>query len=214
MNLTEKYRPKTLSEVLGQAKVIDKLAKLDNLGKLGGKAYYITGKSGTGKTTIARILAEKVTGDLKFCTIEVIARQLTPNQLKDITDRWRSRPLFGTGHALIVNESHGLSKPIIEMFLDYLERIPEYCTVIFTTTLTGNDLFEEQIDCNPFKSRCLSIQLGQRDLAKPFAERCKEIAQLENLDGQPIQKYIRLAQDCSNNMREMLNKIELGEMIS
>ena len=211
MKLTEKYRPAKLADVLGQDKIIDQLRNLDKADNLGGQAYYLSGKSGTGKTTIARIIARRV-ADCRFTIDEVVARQLSPNQLKDIADKWRMLPLYGKGFALIVNESHGLSKPVIEIFLDVLENMPEYVTVIFTTTIGGNDLFEDHVDAGPFKSRCLLIQLGQRNLAPVFAAKCKEIAGIENLDCQPLDKYIRLAQDCGNNMREMLNRIELGEM--
>ena len=50
MTLAEKYRPKTLQEVVGQ----DKACKvISGLPSVGGRAFYITGKSGTGKTTLA-----------------------------------------------------------------------------------------------------------------------------------------------------------------
>ena len=55
--LSEHYRPKTCAEVIGQEKAINKLQMLEKKGHLGGRAYWISGKSGTGKTTIARLLA-------------------------------------------------------------------------------------------------------------------------------------------------------------
>jgi hypothetical protein len=54
--------------------------------------------------------------------------------------------------------------------------------------------------------------LAQRDLAKAFAERCRQIAQAEGLDGQPIAAYERLAKDCKSNFRAMLQSIESGCM--
>ena len=54
--LYEKYRPKTFAEVLGQDKIVKRLNILAQT-SLAGRAYWITGQSGTGKTTIAKIIA-------------------------------------------------------------------------------------------------------------------------------------------------------------
>ena len=63
-------------------------------------------------------------------------------------------------------------------------------------------------------SRCIEIQLSRRGLAEPFAERAREIAQREGLDGRPIGDYLRLAKDCRNNMRAMLQRIEAGDLLA
>ena len=57
--LYEKYRPQAWPDVLGQDKVIDQICQLRKRG-LAGRAYWISGQSGTGKTTIARLLAAEV----------------------------------------------------------------------------------------------------------------------------------------------------------
>lgn len=57
MSLDTKYRPLLFEEVLGQEGTIEILKKLIDRGEIFHKSYVFSGKSGTGKTTTARILA-------------------------------------------------------------------------------------------------------------------------------------------------------------
>jgi DNA polymerase-3 subunit gamma/tau len=213
-SLSERYRPTCWSEVVGQDKA---LAKVHQVGKngYGGRAYFLTGGSGTGKTSIARLIAAEVADP--FCIEELDGSKLTADKIREIE---RTMHVWGWGkggRAFIMNEVHGISKGALKQLLTLLEPdgggLPGHVVFVFTTTSENAEgLFEDNLDAGPFLSRCNVIALARRDLAEPFAVRAREIAEKEGLNGAPPERYRRLAKDCGNNLRMMLSEIEQGTL--
>jgi DNA polymerase-3 subunit gamma/tau len=211
MNLPEKYRPQAWHDVVGQSKVVETIDHLRPRG-LTGRAYFLSGASGTGKTTIALLLAREVADEV--CIEEYDAGELTGPMVRDMERRLAVKGLGKGGRAIVVNEAHGLKPEAIRALLVALERIPSHTLWCFTTTQEGKETLFDKEDASPLMSRCLRLDLARRDLAKPFAERARQIAQVEGLDSLTSEKYVKLAQEYRNNLRAMLQAVEAGDMMA
>lgn len=212
MQLSEQMRPQSLDEIVGQDAAVKRLRCLSQRG-LGGRGFWIAGLSGTGKTTLAKIIANEVAGDWAE---EIDASSCTVKAIADWEQRTRCKPIGGTGWCLIINESHGLRKDAVRQFLVTLERLKSYAAVVFTTTNDGQmSLFEDCIDAGPLTSRCTQIQLESRGerLELAFAIHLRSIAQGASLDGQPLDRYVALVRQHGCNMRACLQDIEAGVMV-
>lgn len=211
--LALKYRPAAWADVVGQDKAVARLTGLRDARGLGGRAYWLSGGSGTGKTTLAQLIAADVADP--ECVEELDAASLTVAELRDVERTASVRGWGKGGRVWIVNEAHALRSAVIRQLLVFLERLPSHVAIVFTTTTEGQtSMFEDCADASPLLSRCLPVPLARRDLAKAFATRAQAIAQAEGLDGgkTPAQ-WLRLVQDCGNNLRAVLQAVDAGDML-
>lgn len=180
MKLIDKYRPQTFDDVCGQEKALATIRGIIALEGQGGQAWYFAGPTGTGKTTLARILARQVAPDCG--TWEYNAADVSIDTVREIGKRAASPSLFG-GRAWVINEAHLLSSRVISAMLDTLEVITEKGkdAIIFTTTWDGADLFAEQFDGAAFAGRCNMVSLTSRGFLPAVKARLLEIAKGEGI---------------------------------
>jgi DNA polymerase III subunit gamma/tau len=156
--LARKYRPRTFDDLIGQDALVQTLRNAFASGRIA-QAYMLTGVRGTGKTTTARILARafnyetdtvaKPTIDMpalgRHCAdimesrhpdvIEMDAASNTGvDDVREIIESARYKPLVARMKVFIIDEVHMLSKNAFNALLKTLEEPPEHVKFIFATT--------------------------------------------------------------------------------
>ena len=86
MRLYEKWRPASLDDVVGQDRIVQRLRGMIERDGLGGRAFLITGKSGTGKTSLARIIAAEFADPYNVCEFDAV--DCTPSRIGAIEEEW------------------------------------------------------------------------------------------------------------------------------
>lgn len=131
-----KYRPRHFAEVVGQAVVVKSLAKLIERG--GAQAFLLSGPSGTGKTTLARIAA-RAAGCSDQTLLEIDAATHTGvDAMRDIQMTLQYLPFGKTkARAVIIDEAHALSRQSWQSLLKIVEEPPPQVYWFFCTTEGG-----------------------------------------------------------------------------
>jgi putative ATPase len=133
--LADRLRPASLSEVIGQDHLLGEGGPLRRIA--GGEAprsMIFWGPPGTGKTTVARLMARKA--GLHFEQLSAIFSGV--QDLRKVFEEARDRRRFGQGTILFVDEIHRFNRSQQDSFLPYVED----GTIILIGATTENPSFE------------------------------------------------------------------------
>ncbi len=192
--LYRKYRPQTFEDVVGQEAVVRTLTNALSQGKVR-QAYLFAGPRGTGKTSLARILAKAVncehgptptpdntchacvtiTNGSSLDVIEMdAASQRGIDDIREIRDRVVLQPVEGRSKVYILDEAHQLTDAAWNALLKLIEEPPPHLLFVFCTT-------ELQKVLPTVRSRCQTF-VFQRPRLPELIRKLRRIADGEKID--------------------------------
>lgn len=131
--LYRKYRPETFEEVIGQDHIVKAISGSLESGKVS-HAYLLCGPRGTGKTTIARIIA-KVLGTSVNDIYEMdAASNRGIDDVREIRENIQTLPFDSRYKIYILDEVHMFTKDAWNALLKTIEEPPEHVIFILATT--------------------------------------------------------------------------------
>ena len=232
--LYRKWRPQTLSEVVGQEHVTKTLLNALKTGKVA-HAYLFCGPRGTGKTSTGRILAKAVNclkgGKGEPCNTCSMCQSVTEGRAMDIIEidaasnrgideirELRERVRFSPGEArfkvYIIDEVHMLTDAAANALLKTLEEPPPHAIFVLATTETHKVPLTILSRCQRFDFR----RIPQAAMTKRLAEVCKsEGIQIEEAALNIISRSATGSMRDAENLLEQLaaqygNNIDLAQV--
>lgn len=138
--LYRKYRSKSLDEIIGQEHITKTLKNALKQGKIS-HAYLFTGPRGTGKTSIARILAHEINNlpyEDEKPHLDIIEIDAASNRriddVRDLRDKVHIAPVAAKYKVYIIDEVHMLTSESFNALLKTLEEPPRHVVFILATT--------------------------------------------------------------------------------
>jgi DNA polymerase III subunit gamma/tau len=164
------YRPQTFSEVVGQEPVVRTLTNAIETGRVR-QAYLFAGPRGTGKTSLARILAKgincehgptaepdntchsclSISAGTSLDVIEMdAASQRGIDDIREIRERVVLQPVEGRSKVYILDEAHQLTDAAWNALLKLIEEPPPHLLFVFCTTELAKVLPTVRSRCQTF----------------------------------------------------------------
>ncbi len=217
--LARKYRPQTFEEVLHQEHVTRTLANAVSAGRLA-HAVLLSGPRGTGKTTVARILAKAVNckkGPTPTpCNRCRSCREITRgnaadvfeidgasnnsvDQVRELRENARYMPAYSPYKIYIIDEVHMLSLAAFNALLKTLEEPPAHVLFIFATT-------EPHKLPATILSRCQRHDF-RRIHTRSIVAHLESIVSKENVAVDPESLWV-IAREASGGMRDALSLLD------
>jgi len=201
MSLYEKHRPDEFSKLKGNNQIIEALTGMLSKPTESNHSFLLTGQTGCGKTTIARIICKMLSIDAAD-TSEIDSADFRGiDTIREMRKNCQFKPLKSKFRAYILDEVHQLSKDAQSALLKILEEPPKHVFFILCTT-------DPQKLLPTLKNRCSQFQVNPitDDEMKGLLKR---IARTENdkLSEEVLEQIVFEAQGHPRNAISILEQV-------
>lgn len=176
--LANKYRPQTFSDVCSQGATVAMLQKLCSSRELSNRNFLFTGPAGTGKTSLARLVAKSLNGNLENIIEIDAASHGNVDDVRELIQEASQYPIGSKYKIIIMDEAHMITAQGWAALLKCLEeQVGNTCWIFATTN-------PEKIP-DTIISRVQTFKLSKID-AKTIQSRLKHILDSEIAEGRQI----------------------------